>query len=134
MPAKQVIIWRHDLNCRLGKKMAQAGHAACATFFRSIENNIDAHGNVSFTLTPAQLEWCIGSQKKIVLRVDSEADLLLLHQRAKELRLPCTLITDAGLTEWDSPTVTCLGVGPDDERAIDELCGERGPLGKLKTL
>ena len=134
MPVKQAIIWRHDLNCRLGKKMAQAGHAACATFFTSMEGFVDANGNAHFKMTSAQFEWYLGSQKKIVLRVDSEADLLLLHQRAKELRLPCTLIVDGGLTEWDKPTTTCLSIGPEEDRLIDELCGEKGPLGKLKLL
>lgn len=134
MPAKQVIVWRHDLKCRLGKKMSQAGHAACSTFFRSLQDHVDQYGNVSFKMTSAQFEWFLGNQKKIVLRVDTEADLLLLHQRAKELGLPCTLIVDSGLTEWDSPTVTCLGIGPDFDELIDELTGERGPLGRLHPL
>ena len=134
MSVKQVIVWRHDLKCRLGKKMAQAGHAACSTFFRSLVDSVDAHGNVSFKMTPAQFEWYLGSQKKIVLRVDSEADLLLLYRRAQEMGLPCTLIKDEGLTEWDKPTITCLGIGPDEDKAIDALCGESGPLGKLQLL
>jgi peptidyl-tRNA hydrolase len=114
--------------------MAQAGHAACATFFRSFADSTDPEGNVSFKMTPEQFEWYLGNQKKIVLRVDCEADLLLLYQRAKELRLPCTLIIDDGLTEWDKPTTTCLSIGPCEDLAIDDICGEKGPLGKLKLL
>lgn len=134
MTVKQVIVWRHDLQCRLGKKMAQAGHAALATFFASFQDHVDANGNVSFQMTTEQFEWYLGNQKKIVCRVDSEADLLLLKQRAEEMRLPAHLIIDDGLTEWDRPTATCLAIGPFDEAAIDQLTGENGPLGKLKLL
>ena len=134
MPVKQVIVWRHDLKCRLGKKMAQAGHAAIAPFFAAFGDNTDADGNVSFKMSLAQFEWYLGNQKKIVLRVENEADLLLLHQRAKELGLPSYLIVDSGLTEWDYPTTTCLSIGPSEDSAIDELTGEKGPLGRLQLL
>ena len=134
MSVKQVIVWRHDLNCRLGKKMAQAGHAALANLFASFSNNVDAYGNVSFQMTPEQFEWYLGNQKKIVLRVDSESDLLLLKQRGEEMGLPIHLITDAGLTEWNEVTNTCLAIGPYNDVEIDLLVGEKGPLGKLKLL
>ena len=69
MGVKQVIVWRHDLKCRLGKKMAQAGHAVLANFFASFHNNTDAYGNVSFQMTASQFEWYLGNQKKIVLKI-----------------------------------------------------------------
>lgn len=134
MSVKQVIVWRHDLKCRLGKKMAQAGHAALAPFFEAFQNATDADGNVVFQMTEAQFKWYLGNQKKIVLRVNSEADLLLLYQRAKELGIPANLIIDSGLTEWDEPTKTCISLGPSEEKIIDELTGEKGPLGKLQLL
>jgi len=134
MSVKQVIVWRHDLNCRMGKKMAQAGHAALADFFSSFQNHVDAYGNVSFQMTAEQFEWYLNNRKKIVLRVDSESDLLLLKQRGEEMGLPVYLITDDGLTEWENPTNTCLAIGPANEAAIDLLTGENGPLGKLKLL
>jgi PTH2 family peptidyl-tRNA hydrolase len=134
MAMKQVIVWRHDLACRLGKKMAQAGHAALAGLSNCIRDHVDKDGNVSFQLTPAQFEWYLNDFKKIVLRVDSEEDLLVIYGRAKELDLPVELITDSGLTEWNVPTRTCLAIGPEEESKIDEVTGERGPLGKLKTL
>lgn len=134
MAVKQVIVWRHDLQCRLGKKMSQAGHAALADLSNSIRDNVDADGNVSFKMTPAQFEWYLTNFRKIVLRVDNEADLLLLHLRAQELGLPVELIIDSGLTEWDKPTKTCIAIGPAEDSKIDELTGEDGPLGRLKLL
>lgn len=135
--AKQAIIWRHDLQCRLGKKMAQAGHAANADAASLIRANMDSEGNVSFKLTPAQMAWYQSdpvTEKKIVLRVESEEDLMTIYNRAKELGLPVNLITDCGLTEWDAPTRTCVSIGPDEESKIDAVTGDNGPLGRLKTL
>ena len=134
MPVKQVIVWRHDLGCRAGKKMAQAGHAALADLSNTIRDNVDKDGNVSFKLTPAQFEWYLTNFRKIVLRVDSEADLLLIHQRAKELGLPTELIIDSGLTEWDQPTKTCISIGPAEDEKFEDVTGERGPLGRLKLM
>jgi PTH2 family peptidyl-tRNA hydrolase len=134
MPVKQVIVWRNDLACRAGKKMAQSGHAALADLSNAIRDNVDAEGNVSFKLTPAQKEWYTTNFRKIVLRVDSEADLLVIYERAKELGLPTELVIDSGLTEWKEPTKTCLAIGPAEESKIDEVTGESGPLGRLKLM
>lgn len=134
MGVKQVIVWRHDLKCRQGKKMAQAGHAALAPFFEKFRTSTGPDGDVEFQMTKAEFEWYLGNQKKIVLRVESEADLMLLYHRGKEMGLPVYLIIDDGLTEWDQPTKTCISIGPADEAAIDELTGEKGPLGRLTLL
>lgn len=134
MATKQVIVWRHDLACRLGKKMAQAGHAALADLSNTMRRNMDDEGNVSFKLSPAQLAWYKGNFRKIVLRVDSEAELDTIYNRALELGLPVELIVDSGLTEWDTPTKTCLAIGPEEEQKIDAVTGENGPLGRLKLM
>jgi len=134
MAIKQVIVWRHDLQCRLGKKMAQAGHAVLADFSKTMFQNIDDEGNVSFKLTPAQLAWHKGNFRKIVLRVDSEDQLMVIYNRAEELGLPVELIIDSGLTEWDIPTKTCLAIGPEEDSKIDEVTGKDGPLGRLRLM
>lgn len=130
-PVKQVIVWRNDLGCRAGKKMAQAGHAALADLANTIRQNSDDEGNVSFKLTPAQFEWYRTNFRKIVLRVQNEEELMTIYEKAKELGLATELITDAGLTEWKEPTRTCLSIGPDEDYKIDAVTGENGPLGRL---
>lgn len=134
MTTKQVIVWRHDLACRLGKKMAQAGHAALADLLNTMRQNMDDEGNVSFKLSPAQFAWCKGNFRKIVLRVDSEAELDIIYNYALQLGLPVELIVDSGLTEWDIPTKTCLAIGPEEEGKIDAVTGKNGPLGLLKLM
>lgn len=131
MAVKQVIVWRDDLKCRAGKKMAQAGHAVVADFARCIKENVDSEGNVSFKMTPAQFEWFSTNFRKIVLRVDSEEKLLLLHETAKSLGIPTELVTDLGLTEWNTATNTCISIGPEEDSLVDQVTGENGPLGKI---
>lgn len=138
MPTKKVIVWRHDLNCRLGKKMAQAGHAVEAALGNRIKAKLvvapDGSGQATISLTRAEVDYLSGNYRKIVLRVESEADLLVIYQRAKDLGLMVELIEDSGLTEFDGPTKTCLGIGPDEDEKIDLVTGYAGPLGRLKPL
>jgi PTH2 family peptidyl-tRNA hydrolase len=51
--------------------------------------------------------------KKIALAVPGEQDLLELHAQAQARGLPCSLIQDAGFTEFNGvPTYTALAIGP----------------------
>lgn len=123
---KQVIVWRNDLKCRMGKKMAQVSHASLAPilnqmYVHDLHNGtgsvfaIDAHN----TSDPFYI-WKNGSFTKICLRVDSEAELLELYEQLKSTKIPHALITDNGLTEFDGvPTHTCLGIGPWYSNEID---------------
>ncbi len=133
MNVKQVIIWRSDLNCRQGKKMAQAGHAACAHFMQRIKYGLSADGKMTcFSLTEYELAWINGNYRKIVLQVKNEEELLLLYKKAQDIGLPVQLITDSGLTEFDGPTNTCIVIGPHTDEEINRVTGNGGPLGALK--
>jgi peptidyl-tRNA hydrolase, PTH2 family len=68
--------------------------------------------------------WLLGRFKKICVSVNSEAELLRLHQQAKAAGLITALIQDAGLTEFGGvPTYTALAVGPDTEDRVDLITG-----------
>lgn len=61
---------------------------------------------------------------KIYVRVDSEAELLEIAQKAQEAGLIVHVITDAGHTEFAGvPTKTCLAIGPDEADKIDAVTG-----------
>lgn len=120
---------------RTGKAIAQGSHSCLADLAKLITDNVDKEGNVSFKLTSAQLEWYNGNFRKVVLRVDTEAELMAIYDKAKEVGVSVELIIDSGLTEFHGiPTKTCLALGPDYDEVIDKITGENGPLGRLRIL
>ena len=68
-------------------------------------------------------EWRESRCKKVCLQVDGEEELKDLEAKAKCAGLKTYLVTDAGLTEFDGPTVTCLAIGPDYSDKIDPITG-----------
>lgn len=125
MKTKQVIVLRKDLNMRKGKMVAQGAHASMKVFFDRLKST-GPIGNKAFglqgTITPAMNDWFEDKFTKVCVSVDSELELLGIYQKAKEAGLPCSLIKDAGLTEFGGvPTYTAVAVGPDYEEKIDQI-------------
>ncbi len=118
---KQVIVMRHDLKMRRGKQIAQGAHASMSFICRRLQTN----GSVSFDdFTTAQRAWLTGAFAKVCCRVDSEEELMAIHDKATEIGLEVHLITDSGKTEFHGqPTRTCLAIGPDEADKIDEITG-----------
>lgn len=106
---KQVIVMRTDLKMGKGKIAAQACHASLNSYKKASKRSIK--------------QWESFGQKKVVLKVSSEQELLQLYHIIKENGLPCSLIRDAGHTQIDPSTVTCLGVGPAIDSEVDKLTG-----------
>jgi PTH2 family peptidyl-tRNA hydrolase len=119
MEHKQVIVLRKDLNMRKGKMVAQGAHAS----MRAILNGARREGDALIIPLDARNEpWLCGRFKKICVSVNSESELLALHQRALDTGLITALIRDAGLTEFGGvPTYTALAIGPDEDVKVDEL-------------
>lgn len=108
---KQVIVMRADLGMRKGKMIAQGAHASMAV----VVNNFE-HKNVK--------EWLSGKFKKIVVRVDSKEELLILYNKVLDAGLLVSIIEDSGLTEFKGvPTLTCLAIGPELPEDVDKLTG-----------
>jgi PTH2 family peptidyl-tRNA hydrolase len=105
---KQVIVVRNDLKLSRGKLAAQAAHAS----FSSSQ----AAGRKAVKI------WEKEGQKKVILSSGKE-QIIEMEKKCRKLRIPCSLITDAGLTEIPSGTVTCLGIGPDEDPKIDKVTG-----------
>jgi len=109
---KQVIVLRSDLNMSCGKAAAQACHAS-----------LMASEEARKTRPSWWRTWMKEGQRKIVLKVNSEDELLEKEREAKEASIPSALISDMGLTELPPGTVTALGIGPAPERVIDKITG-----------
>lgn len=118
---KQVIVIRKDLNMRKGKMCAQAAHASMAVLTYHQENRNDIH---KLVLDDRAYQWLKGSFTKIVVGVDSESELRKLCNTAASLGMLCSLIKDAGRTEFHGkPTYTAVAIGPDIEEKIDAITG-----------
>ena len=111
---KQVIVLAKYLKMRRGKEMSQACHASMAAIlFKG-----------RLLQTDEVQEWIGGIFTKICVSVDSEEELLEIYRKAKEANLHCSLIKDAGLTEFGGiPTYTAVAVGPGKPEDIDPITG-----------
>lgn len=122
MITKQVIVMRKDLNMRKGKMIAQGAHASMKVFFDRIKY-CDHEEMLVSRITPEMEKWINGIFTKICVSVDSEQELIDIYDKAKQENLPCALIQDVGLTEFDKPTLTCCAIGPDSNEKIDLITG-----------
>jgi len=121
MEHKQTIVLRKDLNMRKGKMVAQGAHASLRAILQLGHRD---GGNFVIPLDERLEPWLLGRFKKICVSVNSESELLALHERALQAGVIAALIQDAGLTEFGGvPTYTALAVGPDREDRVDAITG-----------
>jgi PTH2 family peptidyl-tRNA hydrolase len=125
---KQIIILRKDLNMRKGKMVAQGAHASMAVFFNDSEYREREYGSprpdvlLMNVRSSAMKEWVQGRFTKICVSVNSEQELRDIFNQAANAGLPCSLIQDAGLTEFDGvPTYTAVAIGPAYPEEIDPI-------------
>ncbi len=113
---------RHDLKMRRGKQIAQGAHASMSFICRRLQER----GTISLDdFSAAERAWLNGAFAKICCRVDSEDELMVIHDKAVDAGLEVHLITDSGKTEFHGvPTRTCLAIGPDDAERIDAITGQ----------
>ncbi|MBI4399317.1 peptidyl-tRNA hydrolase [Candidatus Micrarchaeota archaeon] len=109
MGIKQVIVVRDDLKLGKGKMATHVAHAS-----------LEGYKKVRSTSNDTVLKWEYSGEKKIVLRIEDEAKLLEVYEKAKK-EVPCSIIKDAGLTQIPPGTITCLVLGPWDEEIIDRF-------------
>ncbi|SRR5579885_3047763 len=107
---KQVIVVRRDLGMGTGKIAAQVGHACVlgAEYVRK------SHREWYDT-------WAEFGQEKVVLKVSSLSELEDVKKHAMSLGLPWAEVTDAGHTQIEPGTVTCISIGPAPEDVIDKV-------------
>jgi len=127
---KQIIVIRKDLKMRRGKEIAQGSHASLAFLSKKVRKHIEIPPMFKIwevdrgplPLTVAERLWIEGSFAKVTLQVNSEEELLEVHQRALDADLESHLIIDSGLTEFNGvPTPTAVGIGPDFPEKFAEV-------------
>lgn len=107
-----VFVVRNDLKMGKGKIAAQVAHAAVSNILLCLSNN---------KWREIMENWLNEGQPKVVLKVESEVELMEIYKKALELRLPVSLIEDAGKTQLEPGTKTCIGIGPYDSSTIDSI-------------
>lgn len=124
---KQIIVMRKDLNMRKGKIAAQAAHASMAVILDQMHETYvdDIHQRAMYYQPESALEqWLNGRFTKICVYVNSEEELLKVYADAQNKGFLCSLIKDAGLTEFGGvPTYTCCAIGPEFPEALDPITG-----------
>jgi peptidyl-tRNA hydrolase, PTH2 family len=111
---KQVILVRQDLKLSKGKCAVQVAHASVDAALTS------PHSVVK--------KWETDGMKKSVLKVNDLKELLMYQKLARDNGIHSALISDAGRTHLEAGTVTCLGLGPEEDAKLDKVTG------KLKLL
>ena len=72
-----------------------------------------------------EIHWIVKGMAKVCLKVESEQQLIDLHNEALEAGLKSELIRDNGRTEFNGqPTLTACAIGPDLAVKIDQITGE----------
>jgi PTH2 family peptidyl-tRNA hydrolase len=107
---KQVILLRSDIEMSTGKKCVQCCHASLGAYKKANKSVIK--------------KWEPEGQKKVVLEVETEEEILKFYNRIKKEKIPCFLVEDAGLTEIEPGTITALGIGPEKEEVLDKITGK----------
>ena len=109
---KMVIVVREDLKMRPGKVAAQVGHGVLAAYKLALKN------------TPqAVAEWEEIGQMKVVVRCDSQKELMDIYHQAIKLGVPSEYIQDAGRTQVEPGSITVCAVGPAKLHIMDQITG-----------
>ncbi len=107
MGYKQVIVVRRDLKMGKGKISAQVAHASLGAV-KKVDNDIVE-------------QWERDGGKKVVLKVDDIEGFEKIVKLVRSNNIPNYVVKDAGLTEIERGTTTCVGIGPAKEHEIDKV-------------
>jgi peptidyl-tRNA hydrolase, PTH2 family len=112
MDLKQVIIVRKDLKMGIGKTAAQVAHASILSSEKARIKNFDWFKG-----------WFDFGQPKSILKVNSLEELEEINEKGNFHNLPTVIVRDAGLTQLDPGTATCVGIGPAPTQLINKVTG-----------
>jgi peptidyl-tRNA hydrolase len=99
-----------------GKMTAQSGHAFLHAFW-----------DAEIRFPASAQEYRHFQTRKITVTVETTAELLELYELYKD-KCGVSLVKDAGFTVFKEPTVTCLGIGPIEPDAREDILKNLRPL------
>lgn len=104
---KQVILVRTDLKMGKGKVAVQVAHASVEAVLRSSKDKVAL--------------WRREGMKKVALKVAGEEEIFKFENMARSYGVVASIVRDAGRTEVEAGTLTCMAVGPDKVELIDKI-------------
>jgi PTH2 family peptidyl-tRNA hydrolase len=107
---KQVIVIRSDLKMSKGKTAAQCCHGCLGAFKKSDSDKIK--------------KWEQNGEKKVIVKVASLEELFEIKEIAKKNNVISYMVKDAGRTELPTGSITCLAIGPDEDKIIDKVTND----------
>lgn len=108
---KMVLVVRNDLKMGKGKIAAQCSHATLG-LYKKLHNRAPKALN----------RWEMCGQVKVVVKIESEEEMLALQARAKSIHIPTHIVIDAGRTQIAPNSRTVMAVlGPAD--MVDDVTG-----------
>jgi len=109
---------------RTGKLIAQAAHASMAFLSNKLRRPEGWRHTRVASLSEEECLWIDGIFTKICVYVETEEELLNVYENAKSAGLTVNLITDCGLTEFNSvPTNTAIAIGPHYSDSFKDITG-----------
>ena len=112
---KQVYIVRCDLGMGKGKLAAQCCHAAVKAF-----RELSTQGTEAMKMVNG---WERQGSRKIVVKANTEEELMEIIAKAKQKGLYASTIRDAGKTQIPAGSTTVGVIGPGNEEDVDEVSG-----------
>lgn len=108
---KMVLVVRNDLKMGKGKIAAQCSHATLGLYKKLYNRAPKALGR-----------WEMCGQVKVVVKIETEDDMLVLQEKAKSINLPTHVTIDAGRTQIAPNSRTVMAIlGPAD--MVDDVTG-----------
>ncbi|KAF3338812.1 peptidyl-tRNA hydrolase 2 [Carex littledalei] len=111
---KMVLVVRNDLKMGKGKIAAQCSHATLGLYKKLLNR------------APKSLNrWEMCGQVKVVVKIETEEEMLVLQERAKSLSIPTHIVIDAGRTQIAPNSRTVMSIlGPADmvDDVTDLIC------------
>lgn len=100
-----VFVINASLKMSTGKIASQTAHTAVSLYIKA------KSGQKKHLIFFNEIDtWVLTGQAKVVLKGSNEQDLLGLEQKAKHSGLLTEVIRDAGRTQIEAGSLTCLGI------------------------
>ncbi|KAK4767417.1 hypothetical protein SAY86_015167 [Trapa natans] len=110
---KMVLVVRNDLKMDKGKIAAQCGicynHWHCEVSC-CIHTTLGLYKKLLCPAPKALDRWETSAQPKVVVKIESEEDMLVLQERAKSFKLPTHITIDAGRTQIAPNSRTVMAI------------------------